>query len=275
MRAIGRACDKVVTNHDVPARERVVTRAKTSRRDGVRDEDAALDTRSPQVVLQSEEVHMHAVRDEAEPKPIAQCQRPLDDVVMPVHLHGATVAHMREHADAIVRRGLQRVVARIAMPRRDHDPLPCEPSSGLESIVALGGQGHQLGQALSRIDQTLRILHRARLDALRRMRPHVALLAIDERPFNVDARDDFLGQRIPFPQVRQGLHAKPQILNCIGDEGRKNLRAPVRSQALAGMVQSLSREAIAIEVSASVAVYLQVEGRHGCGGENSPTACLR
>lgn len=97
MRAIWRASHEVISNQDVPSSERVFPWAESGCGNGIRHEDGSLESGATEVILEGKEVDMHAIGNEAQPKLIAQGKCPLDDVVMSVHLHRATIAHMSEH----------------------------------------------------------------------------------------------------------------------------------------------------------------------------------
>lgn len=95
---VGRAGDEIVPDEDVPSGESVAAWAEAGGGDGVGDEDGAVEADAGEPVFQHEEGHMHAVRNEAEPEPLMQTEGTLNDVVMTVHLDGAAVAEMCEHA---------------------------------------------------------------------------------------------------------------------------------------------------------------------------------
>ena len=78
----------------------------------------------------------------------------------------------------------------------------------------------------------------------------------------MDACDDFLGQRILFPQGHQGAHAAFQLVEVIGDEGGQDGIATVFAEAVASVVQGFGGEAIAVKVGTCVAIDLGIERFH-------------
>lgn len=58
---------------------------------------------------------MDPVGDKAQPQILMQTQRPLDDVIMAMHVHGATISQMCEHTQAGVDGGLELLYARITV----------------------------------------------------------------------------------------------------------------------------------------------------------------
>jgi hypothetical protein len=259
---VGGAGDEVFANEDVPAGEGVAAGAEAGGGDGIGDEDGAVEADAGEPVFQHEEGHMHAVRDEAEPEAIMQAEGALDDVVMAVHLDGAAVAEMREHGQSGIAGGIELVERGIAVTGGDGDALRSEEGGGFAAVIVLGGEGDELGEASGGREESLGVVHIGRFYGVGRVGTDVAFDRIDERPFNMNASDDAAGEFVFFAQFDQFADAALQGGNFIGDEGGEDVIAPVFNEAFAGVVEGFGGEIVTVEVGASIAVDLEIEGIH-------------
>ena len=79
-----------------------------------------------------------AIGDHGVSQVSAQRKGALDDVVVPMHQHGAAIADMGKHRDAVLGGGAQGIEIGIAMTGGDDHALRGEVGTGLEPGVALG-----------------------------------------------------------------------------------------------------------------------------------------
>ena len=198
-----------------------------------------------------------------------QAEGALDDVVMAVHLDGAAVAEVGEHGQAGIAGGVELVERGIAVTSGDGDALGYEEGGGFAAFIVLRSECHELGEAPGGGKEAFGVVHIGQFHGMGRMGADVAFDRIDERPLNVDASDDAAGEFVFFAQFDEFADAAVQGGDFICDEGGEDVFAAVFNEAFAGMVKGFGGESIAIEVSASVAIDLKIEGVHAAIGASS------
>ncbi len=261
--AIGAAGDEVIADEEVPPGESIATGAEAGGGDGIGDEDGFFEAGGAKVVLEGEEGDVDAVGDEAEPEAVMQGKGALDDVVMTVHLHGAAVADVGEHGEAVTAGGFELLQGGVAVASGDGDAVVGEKLGDVVALVALGGEGDEAGEALPGIEEELGVLQVGGFDGGGGMGADVAFFTVDEGAFEVEADDHTLGEFVFFAQLDQGADAALHGGDVVGDEGGEDGFAAVFLEANAGVVEGLGGEAVLVEVGASVAIDLEIERFHG------------
>jgi len=263
------AGDEVVADEDVPTGEGVAAGAEAGGGDGVGDEDGAVESDAGEPVFQHEEGHMHTIRDKAEPEAFVQAESALDDVVVAVHLDGAAVAEVREHAQSGIAGGVELVERGIAMPCGDGDALRDEECGGFAACIVLGGEGDELREATGGGEEAFGVVHIGRFHGVGWMGTDVAFDGIDKWPLDVDAGDDAAGEFVFFAQFDEFADAALQSGDFIGDEGGEDVVAAILNEAFTGLVEGFGGESVTVKVSASVAIDLEIERFHAAIGARS------
>ena len=84
---------------------------------------------------------------------VRDAQHSLDDVVVAMQEQRTAVAQMREHRQAGIDAAQKLLEARIAVPGRNDDLLPGQPTSYLQARVVFRREGHDPHEPLGGVDQ--------------------------------------------------------------------------------------------------------------------------
>lgn len=243
--------------------------AKASRGDGVGDEDGAFEAGTAQVVFECEKVDVDTVGDEAEPESIVKGESALDEVVVAMHLQGATVAEVGDHGEAVADGGFELIQAGVAMTCGHGDAVVGEELGDVVVGVVFGGEGDESGAAGGGVEEAFHVLEVGGLDGVWRMGANVAGFRGDERALKVKARDHLAGKAVFFQKANDSLEAGLHGGDGVRNEGKENCVHAVLSEALAGVMEGVCGEAVRVEVGACVAVDLNIKGFHAAIGADA------
>ena len=240
----------------------IAARGKLRRHDRVGDHDRAIDARDGEVVGQREERNVSSIGDVADPEPLVQEERALDEVVVPRQVEGAAVAEVGDHREPGIDRRLELIERRVAVAGRYRDPLPREERRRRQAGVALRSQRHQPHEATARRDDPRGVVHIRRHDLRRVMGAGAARLATQERPLDVEAGDHPGDHRVAVTVGDQAGEFVADALDRVGDHRRQDAPHAVGGELVAGPATLLDREAAGAEIGPGVAVHLDVEVAH-------------
>ena len=247
---------QIFSNDQIPARQLIPPGAKRRRGNRIRDRDAAIDSSALDVVLQRVKIDMDAIGNKAEPELVRETEGALDDVVMPVHQHGTTVADMGEHGHAMIDGGSQLIQAGIAMSPGNDDSLIGQKLGNFSSGVLLRSQSDQPRHAVGRFEQLLHVGQIRFFHGGKRVSAAITVHGRDEWAFDVNPGDHLAAGLVRFTRGDDLLEPIDQSGHVVRDERGQDRAEAVLFQGRAGLRKVFGLNAIRVEVDAGISVYL-------------------
>ena len=108
--------------------------------------------------------------------------------------------------------------------------------------ILLGGEGKELHETGSGIEETLGVVHGSRANVFRLVSPDEAWGRIEKRSLDVKTGNDLASQFVQLAKPNDLCELGSETLNAVGNESGEDAAHPVVNQGSASVVELLARK---------------------------------